>query len=426
MNSTSMIWRLMKRDPTWIVLLVFFALLFLPMVLLEPRYHKPWMLLTFASIYLGATFGASFRPSCTHYEAALPISGRDLWLARLLLSLAFVWGPALILAVWMKIIGYPLLPLAELAAAVTVVHLAARCFWSRRHSVPWWFRVVYLAVPPLANGAVVGRWFAKIQPPWPPAGPTFAICGLASAAIFVWGWTTVPRSFQFVPAGVPASRPERNSRQLLRFTWSPAFRTVFRWPMWVTLGFLLASLSVGFGVFAFAFVAILLIWIQYPVRWLSSLPVSSRAVFGIVSFPLAAATMAGSLLRTFGDPEHPLSLQVRFIEAAAELAILFLLVLFSQFFAWRRLSRVEPWIRGIPVLSCIVAVPILLAVTVYIFNSPWGYDEAARTLAHALPQSGWLLAPIVIVPPALIFWLAERTFGEGEYPTAIRPMGLYP
>ena len=262
-----MIWRLMRRDPVWrmtpwaVVLcailthgvLPYFALLLLAIV--------TWSFPGFVS-------------NCNLYEAALPIEARALWLSRIASRLALLWLPTLAASATLAIGGERSPDLLAGAAFWTMVILAVKRFRVREFSAPPWVRFAAISVifgvlgpiGPHLNGA------GTVSP-----GMILAICGLASAALFISGWLAVPATFQSAPlkprASMQRTSIQRTTRGPSRFVWSPVLRSFYDWK---TLGWLpmaLIQTAIGFAAFAYVFPLVAIAPKKNePGRWLCICP----------------------------------------------------------------------------------------------------------------------------------------------------------
>ena len=205
-----MIWQLWKRRaalPTAIMTvflaLAAFGLAFVPLPPRVPTHDamgKVHVNALSLSLVMGVWLMMTLQSTWTLLDAALPISGRDLWIARLLGALGIVWLPSAAEAAF----GLPPVRVFEAAAIITVFVLIATCLRIRQSGWPKWFTKSLLQIFFLIPLATI--WFGKYLrtvhwPAEPPPQTVFAICGLISLALFVWDLANAPRAFQFASTG---------------------------------------------------------------------------------------------------------------------------------------------------------------------------------------------------------------------------------
>ena len=352
----------------------------------------------------------SVQSQRTPYEAALPIAGRDLWLQRVLTLLAMVWLPLLSAIAG----GLPPLTLLAAASIYTVVILWVKNSDLRELGVARRLNnVVYriaflipLAVIILAKPLKSAQWIVL-----PSAASVLAICGLASAILFWWTWTSVPKSFQFAPPGPAQSRPQETgkSSRFTSFIWAPVWQSIFGRSMLILLFFLWGNIVSQRLWVAGLVIGGVQVQIRGQCRWLLALPASSRKLFGWIALPQIAAILVGFLAGVLIDTGHPLSARGRLVEVAAEVAVLFAMMFLSALPAWRRLSRLRTvplgvWILWTPFAIGTIAPGVFLPTT-----------GAIERLADALPASWLPLASTLAIPVIAAYWLAELAFREQEY-----------
>jgi hypothetical protein len=396
-----MIWQLLKRDPamkTAPMFVVMFALIAVGYGFL-PALARAAAVGAIAACMIAPVFLFLVLQSQRGlYEAALPIDPRDLWLSRVLSLLAMIWLPlSVVLAA-----GLPRLPLFEGGAVCTVIVLAVKRVGIRELTAPKWlgriaqaFFVCVLLMPNFFRPLKAVHW-----PALPSPGSVLAICLPAGVALFWWGWTSVPTSFQISPI----SSPHRVAGGPSGFAWSPDFLSIYgsrQMPLLIVLVFAyMASGHYGVGILA----AIPQPAIRAQCRWLLSLPVSRRKLFALIAFPATAATILGFLASIFLATGHALSTRVRFVEVAAELAVAYFVILLSELPAWSRPSRLWAWVRWTPFVLALLAVPLAFS-----------YPGVFQRLSGALPETWWQLTAVLAIPIIATYWLAEKAFMEQEY-----------
>jgi hypothetical protein len=419
-----MIWQLMKRDRTWKVATAIMGSMFvgatfgletaaLKFDLFANPSFRPAVPFAFAfiagfSAWFVVALAFTIQNQSALYEAVLPIAGRDLWLARVLSLLAMVWLPVFIaMLIGIALRFAPLLPLLQVSAIFTVLILAAKCVRIRAIGAPPWlslagvlspFLVMFVA-PSVIKHLKSAGWFVL-----PPTGIVLTICGLASVALFAWGWVTVPKSFQIATA---ESRLDLRSqtKEQSSLTWAPVLQCIYGRP---TL-FLLGGIFFGQLWSASLLIGLTHAQIRGQCRWLLALPISPRKLFGWIAMPLTAAAILACLAGIFIDTRHPLSPPARLVKIAAELAVLYGLIFLSELSLWRRLSKVRATRWGVQILWT----PFIIGAIAPGFFLP--NTEAIQRLAGVLPGTWWQLACILAIPVIATYWLAEKAFREQEY-----------
>ena len=275
-----MVLYLLKRDDTFKGALV--VSLFAPTVLLAgPGLIISGSLLG-AAAFLVLVMAARFRldQRTSHFEAALPIAGRQIYLARVAGALAMVWLPVAVACLALLLVrgsaGKPLAGLLVQGGAVLT--LAALC--------PLSVRLQEAAIPgPVAAGicaavAAAGVAIGFLVPPL----VHLLLFFTAGTVVFLRAYRTVPPSFQTSPLEAIQERQPWLSHGARR--WGGRRRPVW-WPIWRSAFPWLVLILLPCGVFAGSGIQIapmfLVIVFQTGVlarngtRWLESLPLSHRA-----------------------------------------------------------------------------------------------------------------------------------------------------
>ncbi len=405
-----MIWKLMRRDPTWQWTPLAAICAVLPGIS-----HATMETFVFMTLGMIGCISPAFYTYCTLYEGALPIPARDLWLSRVMSLLAGMWLPVLTASAVLAVSGRGSPILIEAAAVYTVLVLAAKCVRRGQFSAPPWMRFAGIMI--FAQVAVF--LLMGVEQHLVSAAAILTVCGLASAALFLTGWRGIPTAFQIAPlwpAVSPRGRASREAHGRARFVWSPVFRSIYRWQMGLMLLMLLSQLAIGSLATAYIFLPVFLAAVLDSRRWLSPLPVASRTLFRLTIAPLAAAIVIANVVRIFVNPGHPLSVRTRIVELAAELVALCLMLWVCELTEWRGLSKFGLSVRAIPLAAGMAVLVIPMVVGSTSRDRTWMYDKIPLALAAALPENGWLLALTLIAPLAAVYWLAEKTYAEMEYP----------
>ena len=283
-----MILRLVKRDPAWQMALVFAVVMGVaaPLFPYDPARFN--IMLLVATAVLGGSLQARPHIHATLFEAALHITGRDLFLARTLSLLAMVWLPVFcgVIAILLVRADGPLaLAMVEAAAILTPLILVQQAIRVREIAGPQW---PYWLGWPLV-WAVGGAWHF-LSP-----GVVLSICGLVSAALLIRTWLAVPPSLQVVslkvvdPIAVPTAPVARTA-----FTWLPVLRSAFWWgPPFYFLLMVLQGMTGVWLLFVYIFTVQGALQSRRRTRWLSALPLSYRALLWITLASTVVPLLAG-------------------------------------------------------------------------------------------------------------------------------------
>lgn len=296
-----MILRLVKRDPAWRIAGILAILIGIGLPAWGPtmmRRDSVNALMLIAFTVFGCANFARPHVHATLFEAALPIAGRDLFLARTLSLLGMVWLPLLCgIGVTLAIgnDGSLALMLLGTGAALTPAILLQHAIRVRELTgPPVWSRLAFLVS--VAGGAA---WYCL------PPGVVLSLCGLLSAAVLLGTWTSVPPSFQVAPLAVaePAAvRTPSAAKPLSKayFVWWPVLRSAY-----IGRPIYYFALMVMQGMFGswFYFFAIFVVQgvskNRQSTRWLSALPLSYSTRLRIVLLSTVAPLMAGLAIGMF-------------------------------------------------------------------------------------------------------------------------------
>jgi hypothetical protein len=409
-----MVYELIKRDPMRLTLGWTTAITLAVSPILAAKAPGMLPLACWTVTWLAAMAWGGNRAS--RFQAALPIAGRQLFLARMALLLAALWLPAFACIASARLfsgaVGVNIASrLLELAAASTLTLICLQALRPELVKISVWISFVPIWVI-----------FAFTQRPQPSdriaiARQVTAICLLASAGAFVWVWRLlVPKSYRLAPDGsrqdAPAeprslARPLSEARPRSSWAWMPVVRSAFCWQtsfVWFML-FFGATSQLG-GPTASIFLAMGWLGIRPRVAWLRALPVTRRAELVSITVPALVLLAAGFLTRGMKWLHEPHALILMLaITLGWALATLLVLALYD----WRPLSRVSfEW-------RLLFAV-ILTGVTPYLWM--WRSPKPAVLTAFAqrlLPASLPLSVLVCCVPLLILIWLLDRVAANPEY-----------
>jgi hypothetical protein len=286
-----MIFQLIKRDPAWrmapiVALVVGVVAMLYPS---DPRRVNSLTLMF--TVVMGCSVQARPHVRATLFEAALPIAGRDLWVARVLSLLALVWLPVLCgvcSALLVRFDGTRAVALVEAAAILTAATLALQAVRVRQLAGPRWFYVGWAVLWP------VGFLACYFVAP----GVVIGACGLASAAMLIGSWRAVPASFQVAPleaadsVAVPENVPDVPVARMA-FAWMPVLRSA----SWLPAIFFPCMVAGALFGSWFAFFPIFTVQgavqTRQRTRWLSALPLSYRRLLLITLVSSVLPIVAG-------------------------------------------------------------------------------------------------------------------------------------
>jgi hypothetical protein len=303
-----MIRQLMKRDPAWLSVPVLTAMSgafcvlwhFLPTS--ANRSSSLIFVSVFAALPFTAGYAAATQQGDTRFQAALPVTVRQVYLARILSMIGLLWLPFAVSAAVAFAIPNPAVPIAallEFTSLLTLIMVGMQSAGIKGFTIPRGLMNVSGFLWMFGAGAVpISGWLSGENK----IGFVLVtlLCGLTSAAIFLRTWHTLPESFQTAPlkaSPVAVSVDTVPSRWIPAIPWIPVMRTVFR-GNGLELLFLFTLMLSGalrpyyFTVFASAWVSA-----RPRIRWLFALPVHPRILLSAILLPLVLTFAGGYLVR---------------------------------------------------------------------------------------------------------------------------------
>jgi len=302
-----MILQLMKRDIGWgaIPWLCGAAALltvFMPMTPLLAGFAVPFYTIIFMR--------ALPHQRATFFEAALPVSARELLLARFLTLMALVWPPVAIACAILSvqrhnrdIIGVVI----AIATAMTLVLVSILAIRPRQFAAPAWMTMFSpaIAMVVVVPGLSTGHTWA-----------TTLVCGAGAVLLGAYIWKNVPETFQSAPETVSAGRASGGSGTV-SIPWWPLIRSSFSWQFLIFVPLSVMWVSTSDWIFGTMYMMLAYNQARMNSRWTQALPVPRRTKFAFILFPLilmlGAGTEAGLLLGLpqknhplvrLGDPQH--------------------------------------------------------------------------------------------------------------------------
>lgn len=242
-----------------------------------------------------------FGMACGHrratlFEAALPIEGRQLFLARLLSRLAMVWMPvsaAILVILRGRDAGWPqVLGMLECGTLYTLAYLLPLSVRVRECAAP-----AGLVAAVWAGLAATGALAWHFLPP----GIFLSVFALAGALIILRTWLAIPAGFQVAPMEAVGSISSPQSVQdAPPLAWWPIVRSagvgmpLLLFPAGIFLGW------VGDAFVLFGMCVVLANGhVRQRTRWLYALPLSFRALGLIILVPSLALLLGGVAIGSY-------------------------------------------------------------------------------------------------------------------------------
>jgi hypothetical protein len=302
-----MILQLMKRDRAWKIAL-FLAPLTAVLLLvgratsIGDDFEWTFQLANVQTLLILSGIGCG-HGRATLFEAALPIYGRQLFLARLLSRLAMVWmtvSAAILVILSGRDTGWPqVLELLECGALYTLAYLLPLSVRVRECAAPAGL-VVALWAGLAATGALVWHFL--------PTGVGLAVFALAGALMLLRTWFAIPAGFEVAPIeAVGWIASPRSTRDAPTLAWWPIVRSAgFGMPLFLLPAGIFWGHLGGDFFFPFGMLVIFAnVQVRQRTRWLYALPLSFRALGLITLGPALALLLGGAAIGRCFDTALP-------------------------------------------------------------------------------------------------------------------------
>lgn len=239
----------------------------------------------------------------TLFDAALPISARDIVAARLFTKLLLLSIPTIACVItWQQGLGdiYPLPRFLEAMALFALAELLPSCIRPGVLNVS----TVTAYVWPLALLTVVSGFILWLVPSVLGA----AVLGTAVVALVAWTVATMPASFERAAfeGGVVGEAPTWATRAPLKriSAWLPVLQSITPFPVLMSFGFMLVGGCLGSWPWYLAtFPVVAHTVLRQRTAWLAILPLSHRARLLCIAVPLCLSTLGGLAIgRTLPKP----------------------------------------------------------------------------------------------------------------------------
>jgi len=417
-----MIYRLVRRDPAW---------------KLMPYAAAGGALCTWARSgqFVAAFFGpllyaclvfAGFRWRATMFQAALPISARDLFTARCVAFAALVWLPVLAAVGVAFVKGDATLGPVDCGAGASLLTISVLSVRLKEIEGP------VSIMQPLQG--LLGIFLCVVAFLFLPAAPVLAFCAITTVAFFARAWRAMPESFQVAPleAQEPSKRRQAKSApampRLLLLRSAVPLRGLAFLPLICQILFMHAAswpVVCSFGIFASGLVR------SGGFRtntyyWLAALPVARRKLLAIAT---AIATLTVAIPYTvsvaFGWGGHA-SFRLGLINVVCMMLVCMSELMLLMAWGSYRIRQLPVWVRrslfipvGVVVLWGYPAVVLI----------PWhgSRDHLRLVEGFILHLSQWLLessAAILVlgvIAFAAMFRLLEKLDAQAEWPEFFAP-----
>lgn len=434
-----MTYQLMKFTLIW-KLAVPMAVLVASITLLDHRPDNP-VAVAFPLMILYVIAGRQLplREPCTVFEASLPIHARQIFCARVIALLAFVWLPVLAaVAVNVMLGGSSAWTAAEVDVGIgsvfTVLALSPLCIRVGNFTVSTKHRGLIdlnyvISFTALISSALVLPHISVVV--------VLGVFFMATASLLGYAWAHIPESFQILSAEreegfqqKPTTAIPQSSRAAGVLVWAPLLRTLSL----SSYAFLFAVVPMLFFIgpwawpfLTFVFAAVFL-QIHFRSHWLFTLPISRHKLFATLSLPLLGVLIGACSLNVYfrfsfvEDPQldGAVTAKMVLITITAMAASSLLAVLLVNFAWWHRIGRTlritVPSICGLALVSFVV-----FAVAQPSFSDNYkrqhGESMAGVVLVGAsriLPDDIFALAGIAVIFVGGLYWLASKQFSELE------------
>jgi hypothetical protein len=425
-----MIWQLVRRDQDWRMLGVVTLCLCIGALVGTigifagtgfSHFHVSAELLVSSmlpTIAAGGLFGAYASGAgrrATLFQTALPISARDLFVAKLVSQVAGVWYLLLAATAAFNVVGtgwsVPILPLITAGALVAVSILALLSVRLRELSVPSGLAIPLLTVLVVLDFLLLfpGPLFSFARP-----GIVVPVCAFLFGALLWRDLSSMPKAFQVAPMDAIAERPAKSGVGLVRPVWWPLWQSLSRGSPLVTLILSAIFLTNGMWSLVAVMLAVFVSAAWASLRWLWPLPVDRRGILAMLLVPPLLLSTAAQLLWPGG-----------FARAAAMMALT--LVLTLAFLLPNKWSLHGSTIGSMLALSffglfifgpagLLVADAVLAkSVRIGIHQRSHTADFLAGYVTRAVPGNPLLLVAGTVAALAALYWLVQRQFESADF-----------
>ena len=408
-----MIYQLLRRDPAWRLMPVAAAGAVLCILAASSAVGIPVL----ATLLGASPFLAGVHRRATRFQAALPISARDLFATRCTAFAGLVWLPLLIA------VGVAFLKggsewkgaasvLLDCGAAATVTTIAVLSLKLMEIESP---QQLVISLWYLGAGVFLAAFLAL------PAAPVLAFCAIASVALFVRAWRALPQSFQLAPLEAERPSNHQHAEPAPAIPWLILLRRTFplRCLLFLPLVFQVLFTHAAAWPLVCSFGMSASVLLLSSSRWLHALPVARRKLLAIATALTLFVIVPYSISVAFGWGGRP-GFRLGVINV-----VCIMLVCMSELIlliAWgsHRIRRLPMWRRQIVFIpASIVAVLVGPALMLSAHAHTTGNSLLENFLLHLskqLPENPAALIALGAIAFAAMFRLLEKLDAQAEWP----------
>jgi hypothetical protein len=420
------IYQLMKLDHTWKA-----TRIALPIYTIIAILSTRWAASCFPSVLREATdsefFGIAMfltffpvlvcQPHLRSYPylITLPVSSRQLYLARTISILTLLWAPAIISTILFAFLGPK-----ETTAAYRLLLISG--------SSTFIVSLIQTIRPKEFAAPLSSLLLMMVLSLWWSAGHLFPILTVvyfslgASALLFSWNWLQLPSSFelmsshQFLKTASPnyiVAYPGINPDCVRPSAMKPILQSIFS--LYYCFMFLALFVQIMVGLFSAIPLFFTAGWIfsRHRLRWLYALPFSFNRILLLLNVPLfICLSISYFLNNAMFRITHPFHIRILGLVAIFDISLLSLLCM--QLFRWHKFHWLSDSFRLIA--EGVFYLLFILGIVVPLFSL--GHSQIGWLLfflSRSLPDNRLLLAFLSLISLAGLYWINLKLFREAEY-----------
>jgi hypothetical protein len=232
------------------------------------------------------------------YSISLPVSGRTIFLARMLSILSVLWTPTILYSMILAVHGLKPMDVLAGASLATLSIFSLQSFHIRESEVPQNSISRLLIIVPMIILPLNLLWRFPME-------CIFVSCLLASAALSIVIWKNIPASFQITAMEIASRKIVEKETKIVkrpaRFIFPALIWLVICLPLLIMIVDLMLLIFIRMVDFSFIFLFmnfimyITMTWpaLNHGMGWLWTLPVSRRKILPFYILPLLLSAVAG-------------------------------------------------------------------------------------------------------------------------------------